>query len=138
MSKIGFWIKNARSISLPQSALPCLTAIVLSIGQDGFLWWLTLPILLGICAAHLGMNLADDYFDFKHDSRIRADINKDSVRARMEKCHYLIRGGDQENKYLDVLANDSEQSMKDTEREINEVAAIKQKYDRAYCKKKKK
>ena len=95
MSKIGFWIKNARSISLPQSALPCLTAIVLSIGQDGFLWWLTLPILLGICAAHLGMNLADDYFDFKHDSRIRADINKDSVRARMEKCHYLIRGGNQ-------------------------------------------
>ena len=39
---------------------------------------------------------------------------------------------DQENKYFDVLANDSEQSMKDTEREINEVAAIKQKYDRAY------
>ena len=39
---------------------------------------------------------------------------------------------DQENKYLDVLANDSLQSMKDTEREINEVAAIKQKYDRAY------
>lgn len=38
----------------------------------------------------------------------------------------------QENKYLDVLANDSLQSMKDTEREINEVAAIKQKYDRAY------
>ena len=39
---------------------------------------------------------------------------------------------DQENKYLDILATDSLQSMKDTEREINEVAAIKQKYDRAY------
>jgi hypothetical protein len=39
---------------------------------------------------------------------------------------------DQENKYLDILANDSLQSMTDTEREINEVAAIKQKYDRAY------
>ena len=39
---------------------------------------------------------------------------------------------DQENKYLDVLANDSLQSMTDTEREINEVAAIKQKYDRVY------
>ena len=95
MSKISFWIKNARSISLPQSALPCLTAIVLCIGQEGFLWWLALPILLGICAAHLGMNLADDYFDFKHDSRIRADINKDSVRARMEKCHYLQRENDE-------------------------------------------
>jgi len=38
----------------------------------------------------------------------------------------------QENMYLDVLNRDSLQSMKDTEREINEVAAIKQKYDRAY------
>ena len=94
MYKISSWIKNARSISLPQSALPCLTAIVLCIGQDGFLWWLALPIVLGICAAHLGMNLADDYFDFKHDSRIRADINKDSVRARMEKCLYLARGNE--------------------------------------------
>ena len=92
MSKIGFWIKNARSISLPQSALPCLTAVVLCIGQEGFLWWLALPVLLGICAAHLGMNLADDYFDYKHDSRTRADISSNSVRARMEKCHYLGEG----------------------------------------------
>ena len=92
MSKIGFWIKNSRSISLPQSALPCLTAVVLCIGQEGFLWWLALPVLLGICAAHLGMNLADDYFDYKHDSRTRADISSTSVRARMEKCHYLGEG----------------------------------------------
>lgn len=92
MSKIGFWIKNARSISLPQSALPCLTAVVLCIDQEGFLWWLALPVLLGICAAHLGMNLADDYFDYKHDSRTRADISSNSVRARMEKCHYLGEG----------------------------------------------
>ena len=89
MSGIGFWIKNARSISLPQSALPCLTAIVLCIGQEGFVWWLALPVLLGICAAHLGMNLADDYFDYKHDSRTRANISSASARARMEKCHYL-------------------------------------------------
>ncbi len=95
MSTIGFWFKNARNIALPQSVLPCLTAIILCIGQEGFLWWLALPVLLGVCAAHLGMNLADDYFDFKHDSRIRADINKDSVRARMEKCHYLKREGDE-------------------------------------------
>ena len=94
MSSLRFWIKNARSISLPQSALPCLTAIVLCIGQEGFVWWLSLPIFLGVCALHLGMNLADDYFDFKHDSRIRADINRNSVRARMEKCHYLHREGD--------------------------------------------
>ena len=92
MSTIGFWLKNARNIALPQSVLPCLTAIILCIGQDGFLWWLSLPVLLGICAAHLGMNLADDYFDYKHDSRTRADISSTSVRARMEKCHYLGEG----------------------------------------------
>ena len=92
MSKIKFWIKNARDISLPQSALPCLTAIVLCIGQQNFLWWLAIPVFLGICAAHLGMNLADDYFDYKHDSRTRADISSTSIRARMEKCHYLGEG----------------------------------------------
>ena len=92
MSSIAFWIKNSRSVSLPQSALPCLTAIVLSIGQEGFTWWLSLPVLLGVCAVHLGVNLADDYFDYKHDSRTRADISSSSIRARMEKCHYLGEG----------------------------------------------
>ena len=49
-------------------------------------------MLLGVCAVHLGVNLADDYFDYKHDSRTRADISSASVRARMEKCHYLGEG----------------------------------------------
>ena len=92
MNKIVFWIKNARSISLPQSALPCLTAVVLCIGQEGFIWWLAVPVVLGICATHLGMNLADDYFDYKHDPRTRANISSTSVRARMEKCHYIGEG----------------------------------------------
>ena len=92
MSKIVFWIKNSRSVSLPQSALPCLTAIILCIGQEGFTWWLALPVLVGVCVAHLAVNLADDYFDYKHDSRTRADISSTSVRARMEKCNYLGEG----------------------------------------------
>ena len=94
MSTFLFWFKNARNIALPQSALPCLAAIILCIGQEGFLWWLAFPVFFGICAAHLGMNLADDYFDFKHDSRIRSDLSSTSIRARMEKCHYLLREGD--------------------------------------------
>ena len=39
---------------------------------------------------------------------------------------------EQEKMYTDVMNNDSIQSMKDKEREMNEVATIKQKYDRAY------
>jgi 1,4-dihydroxy-2-naphthoate octaprenyltransferase len=38
------------------------------------------------------MNLADDYFDFKHDSRTRAEVSGNSIRARMEKCSYLVKG----------------------------------------------
>ena len=60
MSKLAFWFKNARNIALPQSILPPVTAILFCIGEEGFLWWLALPLLLGVCAAHRGMNLADD------------------------------------------------------------------------------
>lgn len=43
-----------------------------------------------------------------------------------------IATSEQEKIYSDVMNNDSIQSIKDTERENNEVAAIKQKYDRGY------
>lgn len=92
MSILRFWLENARKIALPQSILPCLTAVVLCIRQNGFVWWLMFPILLGVGAVHLGMNLADDYFDYKHDPRLRSDLCSDSIRARMEKCMYLRSG----------------------------------------------
>lgn len=92
MNTLRFWLNNSRYISLPQSALPCLTAIILCIGQPGFVWWLTLPVLLGVCTAHLGMNLADDYFDYKHDSRVRSELSSTSIRARIDKCCYIRSG----------------------------------------------
>lgn len=96
MSVLKVWMDNARKIALPQSALPCITAIVLSIGQDGFLWYLFLPVFLGVCAAHLGMNLADDYFDYKKgipSNEIRSTLAAEgSIRARMEKCIYIQNG----------------------------------------------
>lgn len=87
---------NARKISLPQSAIPCITAIFLSMGSDSFTWYLALPVFLGVCAAHLGMNLADDYFDYKKgipSNAIRSTLAAEgSVRARMEKCIYIQNG----------------------------------------------
>jgi len=108
MSKFSFWMDNARKIALPQSAIPCITAIVLSIGQDGFVWQLAIPVLLGVCAAHLGMNLADDYFDYKKgmpSNEIRSTlIEEGSVRARMEKCHYLQSGEATEKDLIKAIA----------------------------------
>ncbi|MDD6151815.1 MAG: prenyltransferase [Bacteroidales bacterium] len=96
MKGLKFWLNNARKIALPQSALPCLTAIVLSIGQDGFCWLFAIPVFLGVCAAHLGMNLADDLFDYRKglpSGEIRSTlVAEGSVRARMEKCAYILSG----------------------------------------------
>lgn len=90
------WLDNARKIALPQSLLPCITAIVLAIGSDSFVWPLFIPVILGIAAAHLGMNLADDYFDYRKglvSNEIRATLAAEgSVRARMEKCLYILNG----------------------------------------------
>ena len=92
MNKIKFWLANSRTVSIPQSLLPALTAIVFCIPQEGFIAWLAIPVALGVCAAHLGMNLADDYFDYLQDSRSRKDVCSNSVRARMDKCHYIHSG----------------------------------------------
>lgn len=38
------------------------------------------------------MNLADDYYDFCRDSRIRSTLSQTSIRARMDKCSYITNG----------------------------------------------
>lgn len=89
---IRFWINNARHIALPQSAMPAIVAFLFCIGQPGFCWWVGLIAIVGIMTAHLGMNLADDYFDYSRDSRLRSELSSTSVRARMDKCMYITSG----------------------------------------------
>jgi len=52
-------------MTLPQSILPALTAVILSIHATDFVWWLAVLAVLGVILAHLGLNLFDDYFDTK-------------------------------------------------------------------------
>lgn len=93
MKKIMFWIKNARDIALPQSMLPCILAIGMSLSYETFSWWLALLSLIGVAAAHLGMNLADDYFDYKVGSgEKRKEMAADGMRARIHKYPYLTSG----------------------------------------------
>ena len=93
MNKLKFWIKNARDIALPQSILPALLAVAMAAAQPDFSWWLALVALFGVVCAHLGFNLADDYFDYRHnDVEARKKVTAEGFRTHMEKCHYIESG----------------------------------------------
>ena len=107
MTKIRLWIKYTRNISLPQSLLPALLAVSCAAVADhsttslfashdfsyDFSWELALLAVIGVAAAHLGMNLADDYFDYKNQVVEKTPVlDDDSIRHRMGKCHYITSG----------------------------------------------
>ena len=93
MSKFRAWFRNARPISLPQSMLPAITAVALSYGNGEFSWLAAIVCLVGVMFLHLGMNLTDDYFDWRVGS---AEARKEAVgegfRGRMTKYPYLTSG----------------------------------------------
>lgn len=93
MNTLKFWIKNARDIALPQSILPALLAVSMAAVHPDFSWWPALVALFGVACAHLGFNLADDYFDYRHnDVEARKKVTAEGFRTHMEKCHYIESG----------------------------------------------
>ncbi|MCF0206063.1 MAG: prenyltransferase [Bacteroidales bacterium] len=93
MNRVKFWFKNSRYISLPQSITPAVLAVAMTFGCESFSWWLSLVAVLGVVFAHLGMNLADDYFDYKLDTtRIRQQVASEGIKTHLEKCHYILSG----------------------------------------------
>lgn len=93
MGKIRVWIKNARSTSLMQSVMPAILAVVMAFGSEDFSIWASVVAVFGVIAAHLGMNLADDYFDYKvGTSESRKHLVRQGFRARLVKYPYLTDG----------------------------------------------
>lgn len=92
-NKIKFWYNNARPIALPQSMLPALTAVALSYGDGEFNWIAAIASVIGVMFLHLGMNLADDWFDYKAGSIEARERNAhEGFRGRMIKYPYLTSG----------------------------------------------
>lgn len=90
---IRFWLKNARTIALPQSLLPAGLAVCMASQKDSFSVLIALPAVLGVMAAHLGINLFDDYFDYKvKKTDYRMKLEHQGMRARIAKCTYLTSG----------------------------------------------
>ena len=93
MNVIHTWLLNARWLALPQSALPAILAVCMASRSEGFTLWLGLLAIVGVMAGHLGMNLFDDYFDYKvRESGYRDTLNRKGFRARISKCDYLTSG----------------------------------------------
>lgn len=93
MNVVSRWLRNARSVSLAQSMLPAVLAVVLALGSPGFNILYSLLAVFGVACAHLAMNLADDYFDFKADMLSDRDrVVRKGFRAMMLKYPYLTDG----------------------------------------------
>ncbi len=91
--RMKFWFHNARPVSLPQSLMPALTAFFLAVSRPEFRWITGLLAVFGGCMAHLGMNLADDYFDYrKKETGFWDSLAREGIRARTQKCPYIVSG----------------------------------------------
>lgn len=99
------WFQNARPISLPQSMLPALTAVALSYGKAEFSWIAALASVIGVALVHLGLNLLDDWFDYKVGSaEARQKVANEGFRGRMIKYPYLTSGEATPKQLLGAIA----------------------------------
>ncbi len=94
---LKFWIDAARSVALGQSLIPFIAGILLAlkhpVASEWFTWPLVALALIGVACAHLGINLLDDYFDYKKgDVTVRQNLIDGGMRARSKKCWYIEEG----------------------------------------------
>ena len=93
MNTVQYWFKNARYRSLAQSVMPAILAAVMASNNEGFVWWTALLAIVGVAMAHLAMNLADDWFDYRVDMLGDRDkVTRQGFRAMMVKYPYLSSG----------------------------------------------
>lgn len=93
--KIRQWLKNGRSGALVQSLMPALLAVAVAFAEGGSTWWVAILAVLGVEAAHLAMNIADDYFDYKVDMKGDRDkVVRQGFRAMTAKYEYLTNGSE--------------------------------------------
>ena len=93
LKRIRFWIWHARPMAIPQSLMPAILAVCMASRHEGFSLLLGLLAALGVVAGHLGINLFDDYFDYKvKKTDFRMQMEHQGMRARIAKCTYLTSG----------------------------------------------
>ena len=91
-AKISTILECSRIFSLPMTIMSWLVVFVFGILDSGNIWYGILA-LVGICFAHLGTNILDDYIDYKHlIKQVDFDRKEYLKNAQKTKCRYLISG----------------------------------------------
>lgn len=89
-NRMKFWFVAARYHSLPQTIVPYIFAVILASKGYDIDYFLGFLGLVGVIFAHLGINLLDDYFDWKKGAVAARKLLIDGgMRARSHKCFYL-------------------------------------------------
>lgn len=78
-----------RAYALPMSIFSWLVAFAYGVSCSGNILYGFLA-LIGICLAHLGANMFDDYIDYKKLKRIDDNGNEYLTNAQKGKCDYLL------------------------------------------------
>lgn len=85
--------------------LPALTAVALSVGGAEFNWIAASASIFGVMFLHLGLNLLDDWFDYKVGSaEARSKVANEGFRGRMTKYPYLTSGQATHSQLLKAVA----------------------------------
>ena len=85
--------------------LPALTAVALSVGAGSFSVVAAIASVIGVICLHFGMNLMDDWFDYKVGSaEARQAVANEGFRGRMTKYPYLTSGEATPSQLLKAIA----------------------------------
>lgn len=93
-------MESSRIFSLPTTIFSWLVIFIYSAIDSGNIWY-GLVAFLGLCLAHLGTNVIDDYFDYKSLIK-QVDFDKSEYLkcSQKTKCRYLISGKMKESQVL--------------------------------------
>ena len=90
----------SRVFSSPMTILSWLVIFVYALIDSGNVLY-GLISLIGLCTAHFGTNLLDDYFDYKAlIKQVSFDKNEYLRNSQKTKCRFIISGCMSENDFL--------------------------------------
>lgn len=90
LKKISIWLQAGRIHTIPMAVLSWLVVFLYALKNNGDTI-LGLLVLVAVILLQLGVNLFDDYFDYKRDA---GTIKKKSENDKLQKnkCKYIIEG----------------------------------------------